>query len=92
MILFYYKSSLTIQSLVMHPSHKLDYFKEAGWDNKWIEGVREIVEEEWERSYKRSEGDDDEVVEVGAASGGASSAAGGQKKVSPRVDYLTWMH
>ena len=38
--------------LVLHPHHKLDYFKKAKWDNKWINMARQIVWNEFERSYK----------------------------------------
>ncbi len=29
--------------VVLHPCHKLDYFKTARWDDKWIETARNIV-------------------------------------------------
>jgi DNA-dependent RNA polymerase auxiliary subunit epsilon len=36
---------------VLHPRHKLHYFKTAGWENTWIETARTIVREEFDRTY-----------------------------------------
>jgi hypothetical protein len=38
--------------VVLHPRHKLDYFKTAKWDKVWINMARQIVREEYERTYK----------------------------------------
>lgn len=38
--------------VVLHPRHKLDYFKAAKWDKEWIDTARQIVREEYERTYK----------------------------------------
>ena len=37
---------------MLHPQHKLDYFKKAGWEEEWITKAKEIVRTEFERSYK----------------------------------------
>jgi hypothetical protein len=37
--------------LVLHPKHKLKYFKKQGWDKKWINTAEEIVREEFKRNY-----------------------------------------
>ena len=37
--------------LVLHPRHKLEYFKGAGWEASWIKAAREIVRDEYDRSY-----------------------------------------
>lgn len=37
--------------VVLHPRHKLAYFKKAGWDAEWIDAAELIVREEYERSY-----------------------------------------
>jgi len=42
--------------LVLHPHHKLKYFKKAGWEPDWITAVEEIVCAEFERSYAPSSG------------------------------------
>lgn len=49
----------------MHPKYKLDYFKRAGWEEEWIATAKEIVEMEWESSYKRyiEDGDEDGEAE-----------------------------
>jgi len=43
---------LLISILVLHPSHKLAYFKTASWDDEWIDAAEEIVRAEFERAYK----------------------------------------
>ena len=36
---------------VLHPRHKLHYFKKAGWDERWIETARDIVRAEFDQTY-----------------------------------------
>ena len=38
--------------LVLHPRHKLDYFKTAKWDKEWIDAARQIVRDKFEHTYK----------------------------------------
>jgi hypothetical protein len=43
---------MSIESfLVLHPRHKLHYFKTAGWEKTWIETAEMIVREEFDRTY-----------------------------------------
>ncbi|KAF8814220.1 hypothetical protein BYT27DRAFT_7082723 [Phlegmacium glaucopus] len=44
-------------AMVLHPQHKLNYFKKAGWEEAWVERSEDLVHTEFERSYKYS-GDD----------------------------------
>ena len=37
--------------LVLHPRHKLHYFKTAGWEKTWIETAKTIVREEFDQTY-----------------------------------------
>src|ERR1700724_231524 len=37
--------------LVLHPCHKLRYFKNAGWKDNWVKEVEEIVRSEFDRLY-----------------------------------------
>ena len=37
--------------IVLHPKHKMKYFKKQGWDKKWIETAEVIVREEFKRNY-----------------------------------------
>ncbi|KAF8157780.1 hypothetical protein BJ912DRAFT_866724 [Pholiota molesta] len=39
-------------AMVLHPRHKLSYFKRAKWDEEWITAAEDIVRAEFERSYK----------------------------------------
>ncbi len=36
---------------VLHPHHKLHYFKMAGWENSWIKMACTIVREEFDQTY-----------------------------------------
>jgi len=38
-------------SPVLHPRHKLNYFKKAGWEEDWIETARDIVRTEFDQTY-----------------------------------------
>jgi hypothetical protein len=40
---------------VLHPRHKLQYFKNANWPQDWINTAKDIVREEFDRSYASSE-------------------------------------
>jgi hypothetical protein len=46
--------------IVLDPKRKLDYFRSAGWDAKWIATAREIVEAEFDRNYAHMFMDTDE--------------------------------
>jgi len=37
--------------LVLHPRYKLAYFKNAGWEIEWVEAARQIIHDEFDRSY-----------------------------------------
>ncbi|KAG1791478.1 hypothetical protein EV424DRAFT_1265938, partial [Suillus variegatus] len=38
-------------SMVLHPQHKLLYFKAADWEDNWIQTAEQLVREEFECSY-----------------------------------------
>ena len=50
--------------LVLHPHHKLHYFKSAGWEDEWIETAHNIVWEEFDRTYAFMDYDDGVDEEV----------------------------
>ena len=35
----------------MDPNHKLEYFKNTGWEDEWIEVATKIAHDEFDRSY-----------------------------------------
>jgi hypothetical protein len=37
--------------VVLHPSHKLTYFAQAGWDDEWRATAEDIEQAEFERAY-----------------------------------------
>jgi len=38
-------------SPVLHPCHKLNYFKKAGWEDEWIETAQDIIRTEFDQMY-----------------------------------------
>ncbi|PIL26246.1 hypothetical protein GSI_12002 [Ganoderma sinense ZZ0214-1] len=46
-------------AMMLHPTHKLDYFKTLKWPAGWQKTARELLVEEYERSYKDSGSVDD---------------------------------
>lgn len=36
---------------VLHPRHKLTYFKNASWEAEWITNAEKLVRDEFKRSY-----------------------------------------
>jgi hypothetical protein len=51
-------------NVVLHPRHKLDYFKKAGWSDEWIATARTIVRDEFEWSYAEPLAEDSQVESV----------------------------
>jgi hypothetical protein len=49
--LAFYCKFLSYPFLVLHPRHKLQYFKNAGWKDDWIERAEEIVRTQFNLSY-----------------------------------------
>ncbi|TFY76146.1 hypothetical protein EWM64_g7868 [Hericium alpestre] len=47
-------------AMVLHPRHKLTYFKNTKWEQDWIDMAREVVQDEYDHSYalREVEGDD----------------------------------
>lgn len=44
---------------VLHPRHKVEYFKRAKWEKEWIDSAVDIVRDEFERTYADREIDVD---------------------------------
>ncbi|KAG2362045.1 hypothetical protein BDR07DRAFT_1215261, partial [Suillus spraguei] len=42
---------LTLLLLVLHPHHKLSYFKSTGWEEEWIKTAETFVHTEYQQSY-----------------------------------------
>ena len=49
---------LILCQIVLHPCHKLTYFKTAGWEQEWIKTAKELVHDAFERSYKQADARD----------------------------------
>jgi hypothetical protein len=50
-IFSFYFSANIILYLVLHPRHKLSYFKAARWEDDWIQTAESLIHDEFERSY-----------------------------------------
>jgi hypothetical protein len=55
---------------VLHPRHKLAYFKTAGWEDEWISAAENIVRAEFSRSYACGDASGHEDVDAGSEHGG----------------------
>ncbi|TFY73210.1 hypothetical protein EWM64_g10802 [Hericium alpestre] len=51
-------------AMVLHPCHKLEYFKNANWETDWINTACDLVQDEYKRSYASLEvpADDKELA------------------------------
>ncbi len=50
-MVFLYCVIVSHHPVVLHPHHKLQYFKDIGWQDDWIETARDIMRAEFERKY-----------------------------------------
>ncbi|PIL30443.1 hypothetical protein GSI_07142 [Ganoderma sinense ZZ0214-1] len=51
-------------TMMLHPSHKLQYFKKLWWTAEWQKTACELLQEEYERTYANNgNGEDDEMHE-----------------------------
>lgn len=48
-LLICYSFSYTL--VVLHPRHKLEYFRNAGWEKDWVDKAEKIVRDEFDQSY-----------------------------------------
>jgi hypothetical protein len=55
---------LILHASVLHPSHKLEYFAQAGWDKEWCATAEKILRTEFRRAYANIQVDDDNVPAV----------------------------
>ena len=56
-------------TMVLHPKHKLMFFKNAGWEKAWIDTAEELVREEFDRHY----GVDKDQIDIATADPAAPS-------------------
>ena len=53
-----------IYLVVLHPRHKLNYFENANWDIEWVQTTRQMVWDEYDRSYKKSPATDSTILKT----------------------------
>ena len=49
---------------VLHPHHKLNYFKKAKWEDGWIKAAKQLVRAEFDLSYRRLPNSQDNEVRI----------------------------
>ena len=57
--LFFIFSHKLTYIIVLHPKHKLSYFKTACWEDEWITTAEQLVRDEFTNSYMNAEADSD---------------------------------
>ena len=57
-LLFIFSHKLTY-IIVLHPRHKLSYFKTTRWEDEWITTAEQLVRDEFTNSYMNTEADSD---------------------------------
>lgn len=50
-VLLYILEVLIHNPPVLHPRHKLQYFKDVGWEENWVNTAKDIVRTEFDRKY-----------------------------------------
>lgn len=60
---------------MLHPQHKLDYFRRAGWVPEWIETAEALVRDQFNETYKEQvpDVDDDDDDDTGNLSASESN-------------------
>jgi hypothetical protein len=64
---------------VLHPRHKLQYFKTAGWQDEWIQTAEGLVRDEFERSYASSKNDHNSNLDLADEVGIRGNESDGKK-------------
>lgn len=52
---------------MLHPRHKLEYFKRHKWEDAWIQAASDIVHDEFSRTYESIDGPDVDLDDDGNA-------------------------
>ena len=50
--LYVFVRLINYHTIVLHPYHKLSYFKTAGWEQDWIDTTKDLLWKEYEQPYK----------------------------------------
>ncbi|EIW63731.1 uncharacterized protein TRAVEDRAFT_83257, partial [Trametes versicolor FP-101664 SS1] len=45
------RSELYRIAMILHPGHKLEYFRDNKWSDEWIDAAKDITRDEYERTY-----------------------------------------
>jgi hypothetical protein len=52
-MLYFHAKTIPQSHVVLHPRHKLSYFKTAGWTADWIQTAEKLVHDEFDGHYAR---------------------------------------
>ncbi|TFY51080.1 hypothetical protein EVG20_g11174 [Dentipellis fragilis] len=61
-------------AMVLHPHHKLAYFQNVQWQEDWIETMRDMVHDEFKRSYASLEVPEDAEEDIEVIEGSLQSS------------------
>ncbi|PPQ97651.1 hypothetical protein CVT26_002435 [Gymnopilus dilepis] len=61
-------------AMVLHPRHKLEYFRKHEWEQEWIDAALQIVRDEFHRSYASLEADEGASAQGDAGATASSSS------------------
>jgi len=75
--------------LVLHPQHKLEYFRQAGWTLEWIDTAELLVWDEYECSYMSAASSDSEDESNDSDKSNDSDTE--QEKVSSNDPFVTFL-
>ena len=73
--------------LVLHPRHKLEYFRTAGWDQSWIDTAKNLVYEQFESRYATSLETNEESAAEASEVTEVDSSSNARSKVSTNVVF-----
>ncbi len=77
---------------MLHPSYKDSYFKDAGWPSHWIKNARDMLEEEFQRAYKKHEPDELPADSEPADGQRKSKKREDRGKEAHEVSHPLWQH
>ncbi|KAJ3499225.1 hypothetical protein NLJ89_g10123 [Agrocybe chaxingu] len=80
-------------AMILHPQHKLSYFKKVGWPQDWIDTAEQLLTDEYERSYRVEEVSDNSDDDGGpraetSAESLKTGPSGGSKSKKPKKENI----
>jgi len=83
LILLFWQSLTHLTFPVLHPCHKLWYFKVASWDEEWVNTAKDLVHKQFELQYSLQT-----VEQVMTQAPGGTQTEGSQSMVHHKDTYV----